>query len=75
MGLCIDRVSWIRCLGANLCACCAGDHEATHVRFAHETKSVLTVGRDELTGAVMLAPPTHVSHDLTIALLRSTRCR
>ena len=40
--------------------------ETTRVRFAHRTESVLRVGRDELTGAVMLTSPTHLSHDLTI---------
>jgi len=40
--------------------------ETTRVRFTHGTESVFRVGRDELTGAVMLASPTHLSHDLTI---------
>ena len=38
----------------------------TRVRFDHGTESVLRVGCDELTGAVMLASPTHLSHHLTI---------
>ena len=49
-----------------LYARCARDHEATHVRFAHGTESVLKVGREELMGAVMLASPMYLSHDLTI---------
>ena len=40
--------------------------ETTRVRFAHRTESVLRVGRDELTGAVMFTSPTHLSHVLTI---------
>ena len=56
----------MRCIGANLCDVEQETIGTTRVRFALGTESVLRVGRDELTGAVMLASPTHLPRDLTI---------